>query len=60
MISLNNTIASKQKKLEKSRRENSKLQAHFEEIKSKKIGKTKEVAQIMMSIDNLYNKCINR
>ena len=61
LITLNNTITSKQKKkLERIEEENSRLHSHFEEIKSRKTAKTKEVAQIMMSIDNLYNKCINR
>ena len=36
------------------------LQAESEENTSKKMGKTSQIGKILMSIDNLYQKCINR
>lgn len=60
IMTLNNNIAIKQKNFEKLEEEKNKLQAIIEESSTKKLDETSEVGQILMSIENLYNKCINR
>lgn len=68
IMGINNDIAIKQKELEVSfqvtiqdiEEEKNRLQSETEENTSKKMDKTSETGQILMSIDNLYNKCFGR
>lgn len=53
-MTLNNKIAKKQKKLEKIEEHKGHLMAESEELTSKKMKKTTEHGQILMTIDNLY------
>lgn len=59
-ISLNNRIASKRKQWEEIEKEKSKLQTDFEENNESRIKKISQAFNIIMVVDNLYNKCINR
>ena len=60
IMTLNNDIATLQKEYEKLEDEKNKLKQEEEENSSKKMGKTSELALMLMAIDNLYNKCHNR
>lgn len=59
-ISLNNRIASKRKQWEEIEKQKSKLQTDFEENNESRIKKISQAFNIIMVVDNLYNKCINR
>ena len=59
-MTLNNKIATKQQDLEKIEDKKSRLMAESEENTSKKMQKTTEHGQILMTIDNLFNKCLAR
>ena len=59
-MTLNNKIAKKQKKLEKIEEQKGHLLAESEDNTSKKMKKTTEHGQILMTIDNLYQKCQKR
>lgn len=53
-MTLNNKIATKQQRLEKIEDKKSKLMAESEENTSKKMQKTTEHGQILMTVDNLF------
>ena len=59
-MTLNNKIATKQQRLEKIEDTKSRLMAESQENTSKKMKKTTEHGQILMTIDNLYQKCQQR
>jgi len=59
-MTLNNKIATKQQRLEKIEDLKGRLMAESEENTSKKMKKTTEHGQILMTIDNLFQKCLER
>ena len=60
IMKLNNDISVKKAELEEIIDQQNSLKAEAEEISSKKLGKVSELAQILMAIDNIEQKCSNR
>lgn len=56
-IKLNNEISQRQQDLEKLEDQKSRAMAENQEVTTKKMKKTTEHGQILMSIDNLFQKC---
>lgn len=60
IMQLNNDIATLQQKYESIDDQKNKLKSEAEETSSKKLGKVSDLARILMAIDNLENRCLNR
>ena len=60
IMQLNNEIAQLQQSFEKIEDEKNKLKSEAEETSSKKLSKVSDLARILMAIDNLENRCLNR
>ena len=60
IMKLNNDIIEKNHELESIVEEQNKLKAQAEEVTSKKLGKISELAQVLMAIDYLEQKCNSR
>ena len=60
IMSLNNEIASQQHKFEGIEDQKNKLRSEADETSSKKLRKVSELARILMAVDNLENRCLNR
>ena len=59
-MQLNNDIANLQQKFEQIEDQKNKLKSEAEESSSKKLSKVSDLARILMAIDNLENRCLNR
>jgi len=59
-MQLNNDIAQLQQKFEAIDDQKNQLKSEAEESSSKKLGKVSELARILMAIDNLEKRCLNR
>ena len=59
-MQLNNDIAQLQQKFETIEDQKNQLKSEAEESSSKKLGKVSELARILMAIDNLEKRCLNR
>ena len=59
-MKLNNQIAAKKSEYEQIIDEQNALKAEAEEISSKKLGRVSELAQILMAIENIEQKCLER
>ena len=57
---MNNDIATLQQKYETIDDQKNKLKSEAEETSSKKLSKVSDLARILMAIDNLENRCLNR
>ncbi len=60
IMQLNNDIANLQQKFEGIEDQKNKLKSEAEESSSKKLNKVSDLARILMAVDNLENRCINR
>jgi predicted nucleic acid-binding Zn-ribbon protein len=60
IMQLNNDIGGLQQKFEHIEDQKNKLKSEAEEISSKKLNKVSDLARILMAIDNLENRCLNR
>lgn len=60
IMQLNNEIAQLQQQFEKIEDQKNKLKSEAEETSSKKLSKVSDLARILMAIDNLENRCLNR
>ena len=60
IMQLNNEIATLQQNFEKIEDQKNKLKSEAEETSSKKLSKVSDLARILMAIDNLENRCLNR
>lgn len=60
IMQLNNDIAQLQQKFETIEDQKNQLKSEAEESSSKKLGKVSELARILMAIDNLEKRCLNR
>lgn len=60
IMQLNNEIAGLQQRFEKIEDQKNKLKSEAEETSSKKLSKVSDLARILMAIDNLENRCLNR
>lgn len=60
MIKLNNDISQRQQDLEKLEEMKSRAMADNQEVTSKKMKRTTEHGQILMSIENIFRKCLKR
>jgi len=60
IMQLNNDIAQLQQKFEAIDDQKNQLKSEAEESSSKKLGKVSELARILMAIDNLEKRCLNR
>ena len=60
VLQLNNEISKDNTKLEQIKVEQIELNAESEKMKSKKLSRMSELAQILMAIDNIEQKCFNR
>ena len=60
IMGLNNEIASLQQKFEGIEDKKNRLKSEAEETSTKKLSKVSELARILMAIDNLENRCLNR
>ena len=57
---MNNDISKNNKRLEEIKVEHVELSSESEKVKSKKLSRMSELAQILMAIDNIEQKCFNR
>lgn len=57
---MNNDISKNNKLLEEIKVQQIELNSESDKVKSKKLSKMSELAQILMAIDNIENKCFNR
>ncbi len=60
IMQLNNNIANLQQKFEAVEDQKNKLKSEAEESSSKKLNKISDLARILMAVDNLENRCLNR
>ena len=60
ILQLNNDISKNNKYLELIKAQQVELNAESEKVKSKALNKMSELAQMLMAIDNIENKCFNR
>ncbi len=60
IMQLNNDIANLQQQFEQIEDKKNRLKSEAEETSSKKLGKVSDLARILMAIDNLENRCLNR
>lgn len=60
IMQLNNDIAQLQQRFETIEDQKNKLKSEAEEVSSKKLSKVSDLARILMAIDNLENRCLNR
>ena len=60
IMQLNNDIAQLQQRFEHIEDQKSKLKSEAEETSSKKLSKVSDLARILMAIDNLEKRCLNR
>ena len=60
ILQLNNDISKNNTKLEEIKVQQIELNAESEKVKSKKLSRMSELAQILMAIDNIEQKCFNR
>lgn len=60
IMQLNNDIAQLQQRFESIEDQKNKLKSEAEETSSKKLSKVSELARILMAIDNLETRCLNR
>ena len=60
IMQLNNDIAQLQQKFESIEEQKNRLKSEAEETSSKKLSKISDLARILMAIDNLENRCLNR
>lgn len=60
IMQLNNEIAQLQQTFEKIEDQKNKLKSEAEETSSKKLSKVSDLARILMAIDNLETRCLNR
>lgn len=60
IMQLNNEIAQLQQNFEKIEDQKNKLKSEAEESSSKKLSKVSDLARILMAIDNLEYRCLNR
>eukprot|EP00347_Sterkiella_histriomuscorum_P020865 403336168 len=60
IMTLNNDIANLQQKFEAIEDQKNKLKSEAEESSSKKLNKVSDLARILMAIDNLESRCLNR
>ena len=59
-IKLNNEISQRQQELEKLEDAKNRMMAENQDITTKKMKMTTEHGQILMTIDNLFQKCLQR
>jgi hypothetical protein len=59
-MQLNNDIAQLQQRFETIEDQKNKLKSEAEEVSSKKLSKVSDLARILMAIDNLETRCLNR
>ena len=57
-IFINNDISGRQQDLEKLEDKKNRMMAENQEVTSKKLKRTTEHGQILMSIDNIFRKCL--
>ena len=60
IMQLNNDIAQLQQRFETIEDQKNKLKNEAEETSSKKLSKVSDLARILMAIDNLETRCLNR
>lgn len=60
IMQLNNDIAGLQQQFEVIEDQKNKLKSEAEESSSKKLSKVSDLARILMAIDNLESRCLNR
>ena len=60
IMQLNNDIAQLQQRFESIEDQKNKLKSEAEETSSKKLSKVSDLARILMAIDNLEKRCLNR
>jgi len=60
IMQLNNEIAQFTQSFEKIEEQKNKLKSEAEETSKKKLSKVSDLARILMAIDNLENRCLNR
>ena len=60
IMQLNNDIANLQQQFEQIEDKKNRLKSEAEESSSKKLGKVSDLARILMAIDNLEGRCLNR
>lgn len=60
MMKLTNGISNNKQTLEEIKKQQIELSSESEEAKSKKLRQMSELAQILMAIDNIEQKCLNR
>ena len=60
IMQLNNDIAQLQQRFETIEDQKNKLKSEAEEVSSKKLSKVSDLARILMAIDNLETRCLNR